>query len=117
MFSRLNDLKSYIRSDIAEILTNLEIESIDRFDIEKHKNEVKEYFDSNHYEEPTTTTWHEAWEVVAGNEYSKYSKPLTFEGCESSIDCVVYEANELVREAYQDLFDDILNEMLFDMID
>ena len=93
----LNTVLDSIKSDIQDVLSRLSQDEIN----ELTPSDVCELLDENSYYAPEVIYYADAWEVVAGSSFNDYSADcLDFSGCESSLDCIMQEANSLVDNAY-----------------
>ena len=111
----LNTVLTSIKSDIQDVLSRLSQDEIN----ELTPSAVCDLLDENSYYAPEVIYYADAWEVVAGSSFNDYSADgLDFSGCESSLDCLMQEANGLVNDAYYseregiaaDILDDLQNE-------
>lgn len=92
-----NTVLNSIKSDIQDVLSRLTQDEID----ELTPSDVCELLDENSYYAPEVIYYADAWEVVAGSSFNKYSAEcLDFSGCDNSLDCIMQEANSLVNNAY-----------------
>ena len=93
----LNTVLDSIKSDIQDVLSRLSQDVIN----ELTPRDVCELLDENSYSAPEVIYYADAWEVVAGSSFNKYTADfLDFSECESSLDCLMQEANSLVNDAY-----------------
>ena len=93
----LNTVLDSIKSDIQDVLSDLSQTEIN----ELTASDVCDLLDDNSYYAPEVIYYADAWEIVAGSSFNDYSADgLDFSGCESSLDCLMQEANGLVDDAY-----------------
>ena len=93
----LNTVLDSIKSDVQDVLRNLSQDELN----EMTASDVCDLLDENSYYAPEVIYYADAWEVVAGSSFNGYSAEcLDFSGCESSLDCIMQEANSLVNDAY-----------------
>lgn len=93
----LNTVLNSIKSDIQDVLSRLSQDEINGLT----PNEVCDLLDENSYYAPEVIYYADAWEVVAGSSFNKHSTDfLDFSECESSLDCIMIEANGLVNDVY-----------------
>ena len=94
----LNTVLDSIKSDIQDVLSRLSQDEIN----ELTPSDVCDLLDENSYYAPEVIYSADAWEVVAGGSFSKYSADfLDFSECENSLDCIMQEANSLVNDVYR----------------
>ena len=93
----LNTVLDSIKSDVQDVLSRLSQDEIN----ELTPIAVCDLLDENSYYAPEVIYYADAWEVVAGSSFNKYSTDfLDFSECESSLDCMMLEANGLVNDVY-----------------
>ena len=93
----LNTVLDSIKSDVQDVLSRLSQDEIN----ELTPSDVCDLLDENGYFAPEVIYYADAWEVVAGSSFNKYTADfLDFSECESSLDCLMQEANSLVTDAY-----------------
>ena len=93
----LNTVLDSIKSDVQDVLSRLSQDELN----ELTPSAVCDLLDENSYYAPEVIYYADAWEVVAGSSFNDYSADcLDFSGYESSLDCVMQEANSLVNDAY-----------------
>src|SRR5574344_1779873 len=93
----LNTVLNSIESDVQDVLSRLDQEAIN----ELTPSDVCDLLDENSYYAPEVIYYCDAWEVVAGSSFNDYSAEYNdFSDCESSLDCIMLEANALVNDAY-----------------
>ena len=93
----LNTVLDSIKSDIQDVLRNLSQDELN----EMSSSDVCDLLDENSYFAPEVIYYADAWEVVAGSSFNKYTADfLDFSECESSLDCIMIEANGLVNDVY-----------------
>ena len=93
----LSTLLDSIKSDVQDVLRNLTQDEIN----ELTSSDVCDLLNENSYYAPEVIYYADAWEVVAGSSFNDYSAEcLDFSECESSLDCLMQEANGLVYDAY-----------------
>lgn len=93
----LNTVLDSIKSDIQDVLSRLSQDEIN----ELTPSDVCDLLDENSYYAPEVIYYADAWEVVAGSAFNKYSADfLDFSECESSLDCIMQEASGLVNDVY-----------------
>lgn len=93
----LNTVLASIRSDVEDVLRNLSQDELN----ELTANDVCDLLDENNNFAPEVIYYADAWEIVAGSSFNDYAAEcLDFSGCESSLDCVMREAQEKVNQAY-----------------
>ena len=93
----LNTVLDSIKSDIQDVLRNLSQDEIN----ELTPSDVCDLLDENSYFAPEVIYYCDGWEVVAGSSFNDYSAGFNdFSECESSLDCIMIEANALVNDAY-----------------
>ena len=94
----LNTALDSIKSDIQDVLSRLTQDEIN----EITPRDICDLLDENSYYAPEVIYYADAWEVVAGSSFNKYSTDfLDFSECESSLDCIMQEARGLVNDAYR----------------
>ena len=94
----LNTVLDSIKSDIQDVLSRLSQDEIN----ELTPSGICNLLDENSYYAPEVIYNADAWEVVAGSSFSKYSTDfLDFSECESSLGCIMQEANSLVNDVYR----------------
>lgn len=105
----LNTVLNSIKSDVQDVLCNLSQDELN----ELTPSDVCDLLDENSYYAPEVIYYADAWEVVAGSSFNKYSAEcLDFSGCDNSLDCVMHEANGLVNDAYCSEREAIASEVL-----
>ena len=93
----LDTVLDSIKSDVQDVLSRLSQDEIN----ELTPSNVCNLLDENSYYAPEVIYNADAWEVVAGSSFSKYSADfLDFSECEGSLDCVMQEARGLVNDVY-----------------
>ena len=93
----LNTVLDSIKSDVQDVLSRLSQDEINVLT----PSAVCDLLDENCYYAPEVIYYADAWEVVAGSSFNKYTADfLDFSECESSLDCVIQEANGLVNDVY-----------------
>lgn len=93
----LNTVLDSIKSDVQDVLSRLSQDEIN----DLTPSDVCDLLDENSYHAPEVIYYADAWEVVAGSLFNKYTADfLDFSECESSLECIMQEANGLVNEAY-----------------
>ncbi|MEG0407296.1 MAG: hypothetical protein RR623_00355 [Bacilli bacterium] len=76
-------------------------------------SDVCDLLDENSYYAPEVIYYADAWEIVAGSSFNKYTADfLDFSECESSLDCIMQEANALVNDVYYSEREAIASEVL-----
>ena len=94
----LNTVLDSIKSDVQDVLSRLSQDEIN----ELTPSGVCDLLDENSYYAPEVIYYADAWEVVAGSSFNKYTADfLDFSECESSLDCLMQEANSLVNDVYR----------------
>ena len=105
----LSTVLNSIKSDVQDVLSRLTQDEIN----ELTPNEVCDLLDENSYYAPEVIYYADAWEVVAGSSFNDCSADgLDFSGCESSLDCLMQEANSLVNNAYYSEREEIAADIL-----
>ena len=105
----LNTVLDSIKSDVQGVLSRLSQDEIN----ELTPSDVCDLLDVNSYSAPEVIYYADAWEVVAGNSFNDYSTDfLDFSECESSLDCIMIEANDLVNDVYRSEREAIASEVL-----
>ena len=105
----LNTVLDSIKSDVQDVLSRLSQDEIN----ELTPSDVCDLLDENSYYAPEVIYNADAWEIVAGSSFNKYSADfLDFSECEGSLDCVMQEANSLVNDAYRSEREEIASEVL-----
>ena len=111
----LNTVLDSIKSDVQDVLSRLSQDEIN----ELTPSDVCDLLDENSYSAPEVIYYADAWEIVAGSSFNKYTADfLDFSECEGSLDCIMQEANGLVNDAYRsereaiaaDILDGLQNE-------
>lgn len=93
----LNTVLESIKSDVQDVLSRLTQDEIN----ELTPSDVCGLLDENSYYAPEVIYYADGWEIVAGSSFNKYSADfLDFSECESSLDCIMHEANGLVNDVY-----------------
>ena len=105
----LNTVLDSIKSDVQDVLSRLSQDEIN----ELTPSDVCDLLDENSYYAPEVIYNADAWEIVAGSSFNKYSADfLDFSECEGSLDCIMQEANSLVNDAYRSEREEIASEVL-----
>ncbi len=105
----LNTVLDSIKSDIQDVLSRLSQDEIN----ELTPSAVCDLLDENSYYAPEVIYYADAWEVVAGSSFNKYTADfLDFSECESSLDCIMQEANSLANDVYRSEREAIASEVL-----
>ena len=105
----LNTVLDSIKSDIQDVLSRLSQDEIN----ELTPSDVCDLLDENSYFAPEVIYYADAWEVVAGSLFNKYTADfLDFSECASSLDCIMIEANGLVNDVYYSEREDIAADIL-----
>lgn len=105
----LNTVLDSIKSDIQDVLSRLSQVEIN----DLTPSDVCDLLDENSYFAPEVIYYADAWEVVAGSSFNKYCADfLDFSECESSLDCIMQEANGLVNDVYYSEREDIAADIL-----
>ena len=93
----LNTVLDSIKSDVQDVLSRLSQDEIN----ELTPSNVCDLLDENSYYAPEVIYNADAWEIVAGNSFNKYTADfLDFSECEGSLDCIMQEARGLVNDVY-----------------
>lgn len=112
----LNNVLDSIKSDVQDVLRGLSQDELN----ELTPSDVCDLLDENNYHAPEVIYYADGWEVVAGSSFNDYSAGFNdFSNCESSLDCIMQEANALVNDAYYsereaiaaDILDGLQNEL------
>ena len=108
----LNTVLDSIKSDIQDVLNRLDQDTIDNLT----PSDICDMLDENRYLAPEVIHYADAREVVAGSSFNAYNaENLDFSACETSLDCLIQEANALVNDAYyrerEAIAADILDEL------
>ena len=105
----LDTVLDSIKSDIQDVLSRFSQDEINKLT----PSEVCGLLDENSYYAPEVIYNFDAWEIVAGSSFSKYSADfLDFSECEGSLDCIMQEARGLVNDAYHSEREAIASEVL-----
>ena len=105
----LNTVLDSIKSDIQDVLSRLSQDEINKLT----PSDVCGLLDENSYYAPEVIYNVDAWEIVAGSSFSKYSADfLDFSECEGSLDCIMQEARGLVNDVYYSEREKIASEVL-----
>ena len=105
----LNTVLDSIKSDVQDVLSRLSQDKLN----ELTPSDVCDLLDENSYYAPEVIYYADAWEIVAGSTFNKYSADfLDFSECENSLDCLMQEANSLVNDGYRSEREAIANEVL-----
>ena len=111
----LNTVLDSIKSDVQDVLSRLSQDEINNLT----PSNVCNLLDENGYYATEVIYYADAWEIVAGNSFNKYTADfLDFSECEDSLDCIMQEANGLVNDVYRsereaiaaDILDGLQNE-------
>ena len=93
----LNTVLDSIKSDVQDVLSRLSQDEINGLT----PSGICNLLDENSYYAPEVIYSADAWEVVAGGSFSKYSADfLDFSECENSLDCIMQEARGVVNDVY-----------------
>jgi hypothetical protein len=99
----------------SDILSNLDLNvltisaDMDQSEIEEL---IKEQLGSTCSTAAEVVYYHHAWEVVAGSDWNDYeAEDVDFSNCESSLECVMAEANAVTKNAYNSLVGEIAFEL------
>lgn len=96
----MNDVYEHAFNDACEALDSLALDC--SLDVDDIAQELRDQVDCNSYA-PEVIYYSDAWEIVAGSEFNAYSaEDLDFSHCQTALDCVMQEANQLVYFAYGD---------------
>lgn len=105
----LNSVLNSIRSDVQDVLRNVADHELRNMTAE----DVCDLLDENSYYAPEVIYYADGWEIVAGNQFNEYSAGvLDFSECESSLDCIMLEANNLINDVYYTEREAIAQEVL-----
>ena len=105
----LNTVLDSIKSDVQDVLSRLSQDEIN----DLTPSDVCDLLDENSYHAPEVIYNADAWEIVAGSAFNKYSTDfLDFSECEGSLDCVMQEARGLVNDVYYSEREAIASEVL-----
>ena len=105
----LNTVLDSIKSDIQDVLSRLSQDEIN----DLTPSGICNLLDENSYYAPEVIYYADAWEVVAGSSFNKYTADfLDFSECESSLDCLMQEARGLVNDVYRSEREAIASEVL-----
>ena len=105
----LNTVLDSIKSDVQDVLSRLSQEEINNLT----PSNVCNLLDENGYYATEVIYSADAWEVVAGGSFNKYSTDfLDFSECVGSLDCVMQEARGLVNDVYYSEREEIASEVL-----
>lgn len=105
----LNYVLDSIRSGVQDVLRNVADHDLRNMTAE----DVCNLLDENNYYAPEVIDYADGWEIVAGNQFNKYSAGfLDFSECESSLDCIMLEANNLINDVYYTEREKISQEVL-----
>ena len=94
----LNTVLDSIKSDVQDVLSRLTQDELN----ELTPSDVCDLLDENSYYAPEVIYYADGWEIVAGSSFNEYEPmdTLDFSECESSLDCIMQEANGLVNDVY-----------------
>lgn len=93
----LNTVLDSIKSDVQDVLRNVSDNDLR----DMTADDVCNLLDDNSYFAPEVIYYADGWEIVAGSSFNDYSAGYNdFSNCESSLDCIMMEANALVNDAY-----------------
>ena len=93
----LNTVLDSIKSDVKDVLSRLSQDVIN----DLTPSNVCGLLDENSYHALEVIYNADAWEIVAGNSFNKYTADfLDFSECEGSLDCIMQEARGLVNDVY-----------------
>lgn len=105
----LNSVLNSIRSDVKDVLRNVSDHDLRDMTAE----DVCNLLDENSYYAPEVIYYADGWEIVAGNQFNEYNAGvLDFSECESSLDCIMLEANNLINDVYYTEREKIAQEVL-----
>ena len=105
----LNTVLESIKSDVQDVLSRLSQDEIN----ELTPSAVCDLLDENSYYAPEVIYHADAWEVIAGSSFNKYTADfLDFSECEGSLDCVMQEARGVVNDVYYSEREAIASEVL-----
>ena len=98
-----NSSDSIVNHLIYKIVLKRYIKCLSQDEInELTPSDVCDLLDENSYYAPEVIYYADAWEIVAGSAFNKYSADfLDFSECEGSLDCIMQEANSLVNDVYR----------------
>ena len=105
----LNTVLDSIKSDVQDVLSRLSQDEINGLT----PSAVCDLLDENSYYAPEVIYNADAWEIVWGSAFNKYTADfLDFSECEGSLDCVMQEARGLVNDVYYSEREAIASEVL-----
>ena len=105
----LNTVLNSIKSDIQDVLSRLDQDTIDNLT----PCDVCDLLDENSYFAPEVIYYADAWEVVAGSSFNDYEADyLDFSNCSNSLQCVMQEAQGIINAVYYSKREYIAAEML-----
>ena len=105
----LNTVLDSIKSDIQDVLSRFSQEEINNLE----PSDVCNLLDENSYYAPEVIYNADAWEVVTGGSFNKYTADfLDFSECESSLDYIMQEARGLLNDVYYSEREAIAQEVL-----
>lgn len=99
----MNTVTEYVRDQLSD-LSNVSFTP--RQDI---ADTIRDALESNGFEALETTYDAEAWDVVAGSDFTRFNVSCDFSDCKNALECLKLEADEILREAYHQQLDSILN--------
>lgn len=105
----LNTVLNSIKSDVQDVLRNLSQDELN----ELTPSDVCDLLDENSYYAPEVIYYEDGWEIVASSSFNDYSSGFNdFSECESSLECIMLEANGLVNDVYYSEREAIASEVL-----
>lgn len=105
---------SLIDSLYSSIIASLESISIHTDDDKDDViNKIQEIVSDNALDNYDVTYYHEAWDVVSGNEFNEYedTSSVDFSSCSTALECVMAEASATIYNAVQSLSGEIINDL------
>ena len=110
IFNSLHSFTNAVRDDVKEAMCNFTEAELYEMDA----SDLLDYMQENHYMREVIY-YHEAWDVVASNQFNEYeAEYLDFSSCKSALECVTQEANGIIFAAYYSIAYELAIELLSD---
>lgn len=110
IFNSLHSFTNAVRDDVKEAMGNFTEAEL----YEMYAGDLLDYMQENQYMREVIY-YHEAWDVVASNQFNDYdAECLDFSSCQSALECVMQEANSIIYSAYYSIAYELAIDMLND---
>lgn len=89
--------------DVIELTTDSDHDDI--------TNEILRVAQDNQWDTYDVIYYHEAWEIVSGNEFNAYEEEVDLSGCTTALESVMAEANATMNNVAQSMAREVAEEL------